>query len=130
MSGQLNWHPERLKKAVRAELQANGEIVGKFLEGEARRRLLGLDDLQVDLPDGQTYYGGAAYRKYVAGLIGSEVEQTAGQVEIRVGVRKGRSGTRHGLYIELGTALFAARPFLRPAVYENADRIVKVLAGK
>lgn len=115
----LEWHPERLKQKIRADLAANGELVGKFLEGEARSRLVGITD-----PD-----WGAAYRGYVASLISSDSASDGNGVLIRVGVGRGRSGSHHGLYIEFGSRTAAAHPFLRPAVFDNASRIVALLAG-
>lgn len=131
MSGiELDWQPEKFKAALRERLVANGAIVGKYVETEARRRLLALDDIRVELPGRKPYYGGAAYRAYVAGLLGYEVESLPDEVVIRVGVRAGKSGTRHGLYIELGTQAFAPRPYLRPAVLENKGRILALLRGE
>lgn len=116
----LDWHPEKLKRALTGELVSNAELVGKFVETDARRRLAAITD-----PD-----WGAAYRGYVAGLMGNEVEADGRGVTIRVGVRAGRRGTHHGLYIELGSKTAAPHPFLRPAVFENAAKIVQLLAGR
>ena len=33
-------------------------------------------------------------------------------------------------FIEMGTRFLPARPFLRPAVYENTDEIMRLLVGK
>jgi HK97 gp10 family phage protein len=33
-------------------------------------------------------------------------------------------------FIEMGTSKMAARPFLRPAVFENTDEIMRLLVGK
>lgn len=37
------------------------------------------------------------------------------------------TATEYGLYLELGTNKMAARPFLRPAVFNNKDEIIKQL---
>lgn len=118
--GELKWRPQEFKNEVARNLLANAELVGKFVETEARRRLLAITD-----PD-----WGEVYRGYVARLIGNEVETDSKGVTIRVGVRPGKSGSHHGLYIELGSKTAAAHPFLRPAVYENAGKIISLLAGK
>lgn len=129
----LDWNPKKFKQALTAELLANAEIVGKFVETDARRRLLALPDLAGDVRviNGVRYLGrGATYRRYVASLMGNEVEADSRGVTIRVGVRPGRGGSHHGLYIEMGSRTNSPSPFLRPAVFENARKIVALLAGR
>lgn len=61
-------------------------------------------------------------------------------IDIRVEVR-GRNNYIEGLvgvikkvfwawFIEIGTSKMASRPFLRPAVFNNAARIVRMIEGK
>jgi hypothetical protein len=117
----LTWKPDAFKKKLVAELAENGEIVGKFVETEARRRLLAISDPK----------WGEAYRsQIVSRLLTYEVETTSQAVEIRVGVRKSSSGTHHGFYIEMGSRTAPAHPFLRPSVFGNARKIVALLSGK
>jgi len=117
----LKWTPQAVKKAVMGELVANGEIVGKFVETEARRRLLSIRDPE----------WGMAYRsQLVARLLTYEMESSNKEVTIRVGVRPSQSGRHHGFYIELGSKTAPAHPFLRPAVFQNAAHIVALLAGR
>lgn len=117
----LRWTPEPVKQAALAELTANAEIVGKFVETDARRRLLAITEPE----------WGAGYRQeIVARLLRYEVETSRREVIIRVGVAPGSSGRHHGFYIEMGSSTAPAHPFLRPAVFENAARIVALLAGK
>lgn len=116
----LRWDASGFKAKLTGELMANAEIVGEFVESEARKRLLGIQD-----PD-----WGAAYRGYVARLMDNEVVREGNGITIRVGVGRGRSGSHHGLYIELGSRTAAAHPFLRPSVIENAAKIVALLGGQ
>lgn len=123
----LNWTPENVRKEVVKNLASNGGIVGKFVEGEAKRRLLAINDPA----------WGAGYRKMIADyLLTSEVEVLPNEVVIRVGTKvsgvskKGTGGRHHGFYIELGSKTAAAHPFLRPAVFENGKKIVGLLEGK
>jgi len=128
----LKWDPSEFKKKLISDLAENGEIVGKFVENDARQRLLAIRDPE----------WGAAYRsKIVARLLTYEVETKTNEVVIRIGVRttgasqavgskKTGSSRRHGFYIEIGSKKWPAHPFLRPAVFMNASRIVKLLAGK
>jgi len=131
-----SWNPEAVIQAVADELVANGEIAGKFVESDARRRLLAV----------RTPEWGAAYRAIIANyMLTSYVEREPKAVVIWVGVRRGEKGVQHGLWIELGTrsrtvvtkagkkrriAGYPAHPYLRPAVFENAREIVQLLAGK
>lgn len=123
MSGDytLTWKAEDVRKAVVAELAENGEIVGKFVETEARRRLLAITDPK----------WGEKYRtQLVARLLTYEVEVLAKEVVINVGVRATSKESHHGFYIELGSKTAPAHPFLRPAIFQNAAKIVALLSGK
>jgi hypothetical protein len=115
------WNPQRVREAALDELQANAEIVGKFVEEDARRRLYAITD--------PTW--GEKYRRLIVGrLLTNVVEREARAVVITVGVRGGEKGRYYGLYIETGTKRHPAHPFLRPAVFENARQIVALLAGR
>lgn len=117
----LTWNAEAFKAELLAKLEANGAIVGKFVEEEARRRLLDITE-----PD-----WGAGYRsEIVARLLTNTVEKEEKAVVINVGVAVGPSGQHHGLYIELGSSTAPAHPFIRPAVFENGPKIVALLSGK
>ncbi|MCJ7529800.1 MAG: hypothetical protein MUO64_02050 [Anaerolineales bacterium] len=117
----LNWTPEKFKKQLIAELAQNAEITGKYIEVEARRRLLAINDPK----------WGAKYRsQVVARLLTYEVETKPKEVIIKVGVRASGSGRHHGFFIEFGSRTSGPHPFLRPAVLENAAKIVALLSGK
>lgn len=72
----------------------------------------------------------------LASLVDYEVVPISNFIEGRVGIGKGKdSGASasqgeafYGRFIEWGTKRQAAQPFLRPAVYENADEIVRRVA--
>src|SRR5512144_2170338 len=119
----VEWHLKEFKEDLISSLVSNGDIVAKFVETEAKKNIMAIQQ-----PD-----WGAGYRKYVSMTIRSEVEKTANYVEIRVGVPPGRttkSGrqTKHiGFYIEMGSAKFPAHPYLRPAVFGNASKIIALL---
>lgn len=117
----INWDQEAFKAIVVDHLVQNGEIVGEFVESDARRRLLMIQD--------PTW--GRNYREQVvARLLDNMIETGQNEVIITVGVRKSKSGSHHGFYIELGSKTAAANPFLRPAVFDNAKKIVALLEGK
>ena len=60
----------------------------------------------------------------------------ANAVDIRVGMRTRPIGMKSpgadstGFYIEVGSRTAPAQPYLRPAVFQNAREIVRLLAGR
>lgn len=121
MSVWRRWTPEAVKRAAVDQLAQNAEIVGKFVETEARSRLLAIRKPE----------WGQKYRALVvARRLTYEVERDPKGVTIRVGVRKGEKGRWYGYYIEFGSRTAPAQPFLRPAVYGNAREILALLRGR
>jgi len=117
----LIWNAADFKAQIVKDLVSNSEIVGEFVEADARQRLLSISDPE----------WGRAYREQVvARLLMNRVEVGKNEVTTLVGVGKSRSGDHHGFYIELGSATAPAHPFLRPAVFSNAKAIVNLLEGK
>lgn len=117
----LTWNAEAFKSEVKRSLVANGEIVGEFVESDARRRLLAIGDPS----------WGKGYREQVvARLLMNLVEAKRNEIVITVGVARSSSGSHHGFYIELGSATAPAHPFLRPAVFDNGRAIIALLEGK
>jgi hypothetical protein len=119
----LTWNPEKWKGELKAQLVANGEIVGKFVETDARRRLVAYEEPKQ----------GRAYRQqFLPHLLTYVVEDKGNEVVISVGMeaREGVSGRYHGFYIETGSSTAPAQPYLRPAVFENGPQIVALLEGK
>jgi len=115
------WNPKAVKDAAIEEIAGSMEIVGKFVETEARRRLLSIAD-----PD-----WGAAYRRgIVSRLLTYQVSREANAVVCTVGVAVGSKGRHHGFWIETGSATAPAHPFLRPAVFNNGAKIVALLGGQ
>lgn len=120
-----HWRPEAVKKQVLAELSENAEIVGMFVETEARRRLDAIKKPSNDRA--------VAYRRFLSRwVLTHTIKTTERSVEIRVGMRRRseKGGGHHGYYIETGSKTAAAQPYLRPAVFHNAREIVRLLAGK
>lgn len=67
----------------------------------------------------------------LTGAIDIAVEVTAKDQVITgwVGVRRGK-GAFYAYFQEVGTSHHPAQPFLRPAVFNNARRIVEIVSGK
>lgn len=119
MSGvNLIWTPEAFKRELLKQVASNGEVVGQFVKSEAQANIRAITD-----PD-----WGRQYRGYVASRIGYTIEIRPREVVITVGVRIGYNRW-HGFYIETGTARRAAHPFLRPAVFDNRQRITALIQG-
>ena len=58
-----------------------------------------------------------------------EVGARGNVIEGRVGVkRKGKAF--YARFVEFGTRRMAAQPFLRPAVFNNAREIVRIISGR
>lgn len=55
-----------------------------------------------------------------------EVQARDEVIEGRVGVRK---KAFYAWFLEMGTSRMAARPFIRPAVFDNAREIVRLIQG-
>ena len=120
-SYKLDWNQAEFINEVKKNLADNGEIVGKFIESEARKNLLAIQD---------PAWGRPYRQKIVSRLLMYQVESKSKEVIITVGVAKGSGGSHHGFYIELGSATAPPHPFLRPAVYHNAREIIALLEGK
>lgn len=117
----VNWNDSKFKKALAAHLMKNAEIVGEFLEQDARKRLLAIT----------TPEWGRGYREQIVSrLLTNKVVQEKNQIVILLGVKKSKDGRHHGFYIELGSSTAPAHPFLRPAVFGNAQKILALLEGK
>ena len=67
---------------------------------------------------------------FLASQIDYEVQPEGMTIVGRVGVRGvgNRGDAFYGYFAELGTKNMAAHPFLRPAVFENGDEIVKLIS--
>ena len=118
------WNPEAVIAAALDEVQRNAEIVGAFVESEARRRLDAIKQ-----PGNKR---AVAYRAFLSRyMLTNVVTRTAKEVVVRVGMktRSQKGGDRLGFYIETGSRLAPAHPYLRPAVFDNAREIVKLLTG-
>jgi hypothetical protein len=116
------WSPEQVEKMVRDKLMSRAEDVGKFVETEARSKL---DAIRT--PDTKRDVN---YRSYLSNwMLTNTVTEEGKTVLIRVGMRIGKRGqTHHGFYIETGSRTAPARPYLRPAVFDNRQAIMGLLA--
>lgn len=58
-----------------------------------------------------------------------EVSAWGNVVEGRIGIPKGKRHAWYWIFHELGTSRHPAHPALRPAVFDNAATIVRLIAG-
>lgn len=120
------WDPITVKRAALAELQQNAELVGVFVETEARRRLDAISN-----PDTKRDRN---YRHYLSKYLLTHVITSGNDfIEIDVGMKigpRGSGASYHGFFIEIGSDSAPAHPYLRPAVFDNRAEILQLLAGK
>lgn len=118
------WEPANVRKMAKDVILSHAEDVGHFVETEARRRLDAIEQ-----PDTKRDVN---YRNYLSEyILTNTVEDNEKEVVIRVGMKIGKDGqTHHGFYIETGSSTAAAQPYLRPAVFNNAREIVKMLGDE
>ena len=119
------WNPKAVREATLRELKANGEIVGKFLETEARQRL--------DAITKPSNRKAVRYRRFLSRwVLTHRVDADENGVTIQVGMRKGpgKAGDMRGFYIEIGSRTAPATSFLRRTILQNKRDILATLVGK
>ncbi len=106
-----DWNPQRVKAMVAGEVVANMYDACLFVADRAKAlaprrggQLVSDIDIAIDV-----------------GAHGNVIEG-------RVGVKRGKAF--YARYQEMGTRFMAAHPFLRPAVFNNAREIVRIIAGR
>ena len=119
------WDPGAVKAAALAEVAANAEQAGKFVETDARRRLDAIGS-----PGNKRARAWRAFlsRWVLTNTVATEANAVVIRVGMKVGSRKG--GRTRGFYVETGSSTAPAHPYLRPAVFNNAAKIVALLGGK
>ncbi len=105
-----SWRQKELVAEMAARAVQGMEDACQFAEQEARARVL--------------VRSGLTKRD-----ITHEVSARGNVVEGRIGIPKGKGHAWYWIFHELGTSRHPARPALRPAVYDNAATIVRLIAG-
>jgi HK97 gp10 family phage protein len=105
------WNPQRVKANIAGRVAENMEVACQFVVGQARSL--------VAVRSGKV-------RAEIAFTI--DVGARGNVVEGIVGVKRGKAF--YARFLEWGTRKMAARPFLRPAVFDNAREIVRIIAGR
>ena len=105
-----DWNPQRVKANIAGRVAENMEYACRFVVELARslapvRR--GVTKAEIDFT--------------------IEVGARGNVIEGIVGVKRGKAF--YAKFFEFGTSKMAARPFLRPAVFDNAREIVRIIAG-
>ena len=106
-----DWNPQRVKAAIAGQVAQNMETACVFVVSRAKElapRRTGLIISEMD---------------FVV-----EVGARGNVVEGIVGVKRGKAF--YARFHELGTRRMAAHPFLRPAVFNHASEIVRIIAGR
>lgn len=103
-----DWKAKEFLAKVSGNLVNNLDAVGQFVTQQARARA---PERTGELKEAITY----------------EITATGEMVEVVVGVEK---DAFWGYFQEVGTSRMAARPFLRPAVFNNGDEILRMVGGR
>jgi len=120
-----SWQPEKVKTMIKDDLVENMEIACKVVETDARKRLLAISEPR----KGAKYRSGVVARRLTY-VVRREVNAVVGYVGIRLGT-KPVSGAQHiGMWIEMGSHTAPPHPYLRPAVFQNAREIVRLVSGQ
>ena len=107
----VDWNPQRVKANIAGRVAENMEVACQFVVGQARSLVpvrRGVTKAEIDF-------------KIEIGARGNVIEGI-------VGVKRGKAF--YAKFLEFGTSKMAARPFLRPAVFNNAREIVRIIAGR
>ena len=103
--------------------KVKAEISGRLLNGMDRACAFAAEQARAGAPK-ETGFGASEIDYEVR----PERDAVVGYVGVKAGGLAANQGKAFYMYFqELGTVRHAARPFLRPAVFENADRIIKFL---
>ncbi len=102
------WNQKRVIAAISGRVVKNMDRACKFAVGQAQA-------------------GAPVRRGVLRDHISHDVKARGDDVEGRVGVIR---TAFWGWFQELGTSKMAAHPFLRPAVFGNARRIVQIIQGE
>ncbi len=108
------WNDKQLLAEVSGRLLRGMDRAASFTAEEARRRA----------PVGAT----GRLRREIDYEVRPDRNDVVGYVGVKAGGLAANQGPAfYGYFLELGTSKMAARPFLRPAVFENADQIIRFL---
>jgi len=106
----LEWNERQFKARIAGVVANNMQRACEFAADEARARAPRRTGMLIENVDVRVEVRGR--QNYIEGLVGV--------------VKK----VFWAWFIEMGTSKMAARPFLRPAVFDNAARIVRMIEGK
>jgi len=102
------WQPDRVLGAVSGKLVQRMDLVGEFVKVQAQSRV--------------SFRTGKLRRNIIY-----EVDARENYIEARVGARK---KFFWAWFLEMGTRKMRARPFLRPAVWQNKATILAMIRGR
>ena len=105
-----DWNPQRVKANIAGRVAENMYDACRFVVEQAQSLApvrSGVTRAEIDF-------------KIEIGARGNVIEGI-------VGVKRGKAF--YAKFLEFGTSKMAARPFLRPAIFNNAREIVRIIAG-
>lgn len=141
MSNRVNWNGAAVRRQFDAMISGRIKAACIFLENQVKEDISQSGTLRYNpmgkrgkpLKTQKTVYnlthsrpGNPPYKQTgtLRRAVGHEVKGLRGRVGVDLAM------ARYGKFLELGTSKMAARPFLRPALRNNAAQIKAVIEGK
>ena len=113
----VKWNSNKLKKEMRSKAVKNMTTACLFLEADIKKSLTGKSPSSPGEPPGK-----------ITGTLGRSITH---EVEKKPGRIVGRVGTNitYAVPLEFGTSKMAARPFIRPGLERNKERVGRIIAS-
>ena len=113
----VKWYGDKLKKEMRAKCVKNMSDACLFLEGDIKKSLTGKSPSAPGEPPGKR-----------TGTLGRGITH---EVEKKPDSVVGRVGTNitYAIPLEFGTSKMAARPFMRPGLERNKERVARIMTS-
>jgi hypothetical protein len=114
-----DWKPQRVKASIADAVEENMKYACVFVQLRARANLMGI----ANPPEWRRYR-----QRFLGPLVDFEITKDGDDIIGRVGIRQ-KEEWRGGYFIEIGRKNLPAHPWLRPALFNNARDIVRILGG-
>ena len=132
MAKDFEWHGERFKKEMRSLVDRNLDKAATFLVGRVKK----------SFGSAAAVAGGTTkgHRRRSRSKPGDPPHVDTGHLRRSITYRSGMSKetrdvgsfgeVKYARFLELGTRTMAPRPYLRPALDQNAQKIARIIGGK
>ena len=120
MASGLIWHGNRVKDRIEAGMQRNLTTAAIFVVRKVKESLTTAGPTRMQPGTPASAPGEPPHRR--TGTLARSITHEVTATTARVG-----TNLKYGKFLETGTSVMAARPYLRPAVYKNKRMIKKIL---